>query len=174
MLEHLQKLVSQGFMMATELMTCHMPENPMSPAPVERYVVSFMAFYERGFGVPSHRFLYSLLQHYCLELHNLTPLGILHIAAFVTLCEAYMGIDPYFDQWNYFFCVRRPQDPNAGLTISGGGRGYPRHDKAGHQSLFQHLDAQINERMAEAMVLPEERCQHTAPYVHQQPPHSPA
>jgi hypothetical protein len=121
MLEHLQKLVSQGFMMATELMTCHMPENPMSPAPVERYVVSFMAFYERGFGVPSHRFLYSLLQHYCLELHNLTPSGILHITAFVTLCEAYMGIDPYFDQWNYFFCVRRPQDPNAGLTISGGG-----------------------------------------------------
>jgi hypothetical protein len=55
--------------------------------------------------VPSHQFLRSLLQHYDLELHNLTPLRTLHIAAFVTFCEAYMGIDPHFDLWNYFFCV---------------------------------------------------------------------
>jgi hypothetical protein len=60
-------------------------------------VVAFAAFYERGFGVPSHRFLHSLLQCYILELHHLTPSGILHIVAFVTLCEAYMGIDPHFD-----------------------------------------------------------------------------
>jgi hypothetical protein len=33
------------------------------------------------------------------------PLGILYIVAFVTLCEAYMGIDPHFDLWNYFFHV---------------------------------------------------------------------
>jgi hypothetical protein len=29
-----------------------------------------------------------------LELQCLTPLGILHMAAFVTLCDAYMGIEP--------------------------------------------------------------------------------
>jgi hypothetical protein len=56
--------------------------------------------------VPSHRFFCSLLQFYGLELHHLTPLGILHIAAFVTLCEAYMGIEPHFDLWNYFFHVQ--------------------------------------------------------------------
>jgi hypothetical protein len=33
----------------------------------------------------------------------LAPSGILHMAAFVTLCEAYMGIEPYFNLWNYFF-----------------------------------------------------------------------
>jgi hypothetical protein len=42
----------------------------------------------------------------CLLLHNLTPSGILHIATFVTLCEAYMGIDPHLDLWNYFYRVR--------------------------------------------------------------------
>jgi hypothetical protein len=31
-----------------------------------------------------------------------------------------MGIDPDFDLWNYFFYVRRPQDPEVELTISGG------------------------------------------------------
>jgi hypothetical protein len=25
------------------------------------------------------------------------------MAAFVTLCEAYMGIEPHINQWNYFF-----------------------------------------------------------------------
>jgi hypothetical protein len=25
------------------------------------------------------------------------------MAAFMTLCEAYMGIEPHFDLWNYFF-----------------------------------------------------------------------
>jgi hypothetical protein len=43
--------------------------------------------------MPLHQFLHSLLQHYCLELHNLT------------LCEVYMGIDPHFDLWDYFFHV---------------------------------------------------------------------
>jgi hypothetical protein len=36
----------------------------------------------------------------------LNPSGILHIAAFVTLCESYIGIEPHFDLWNYFFHVR--------------------------------------------------------------------
>jgi hypothetical protein len=25
------------------------------------------------------------------------------MTAFVTLCEAYMGIEPHFNLWNYFF-----------------------------------------------------------------------
>jgi hypothetical protein len=25
------------------------------------------------------------------------------MVAFVTLCEAYMGIEPHFNPWNYFF-----------------------------------------------------------------------
>jgi hypothetical protein len=33
---------------------------------------------------------------------SLDPLGILHMAAFVTLCEAYMGIEPHCILWNYF------------------------------------------------------------------------
>jgi hypothetical protein len=53
--------------------------------------------------VLSHQFLHLLL-HFCgLELHQLTPSGILHIVAFVTLCEAYLRIELHFDLWNYFF-----------------------------------------------------------------------
>jgi hypothetical protein len=103
MQEHLQNLMSQGYMIAAELSTCHVSKDPASFAPMGGYVVACAAFYERGFGVPSHRFLRSLLWFYGLELHHLTPSGILHMAAFVTLCEAYMGIEALFDLWNYFF-----------------------------------------------------------------------
>jgi hypothetical protein len=72
---HLQKLAKQGFMMAAELASCVLLEDPAFPAPIEGYVVSFVAFYEWGFGTPSHWFLHSLLQYYGLELHNVTPQG---------------------------------------------------------------------------------------------------
>jgi hypothetical protein len=93
-------------MTAMEFTTCHVPEHRAALASVERNVVAFTVFYKQGFGVPSHRFLRSLLQYYDLELHNLTPSGILHIMTFVTLCETFMGIDPHFNLWNHFFLVR--------------------------------------------------------------------
>jgi hypothetical protein len=37
-----------------------------------------------------------------LELHRLTPSGILHMATFVTLCETYIGIEPHLNLWSYF------------------------------------------------------------------------
>jgi hypothetical protein len=104
MQEHLQNLMSQGYMTAAELATCHVPEDPASlvPAGGGGYVVVCTMFYERGFVVPSHRFLRLLLQFYGLELQHLTPSRILHMAAFVTLCETYMGIESHFNLWNYF------------------------------------------------------------------------
>jgi hypothetical protein len=67
--EHLQNLVSQGYMTAAELATYRVPEDPACPASVRGYIVACTVFYERGFGVPSHRFLCSLLRFYDLELH---------------------------------------------------------------------------------------------------------
>jgi hypothetical protein len=74
-----------------------------SPALARGYIMVCAAFYEQGFGVSSHRFLCSLLRSYGLELHHLTHSGILHMAAFVTLCEAYIGIEPHLKLWNHFF-----------------------------------------------------------------------
>jgi hypothetical protein len=91
--------MNQEFMTVMELTACHMPEDPVFPAPAEGYVVPFVAFSKQGFDKPSHWFLHLLLQHYSLELHNLNPSGVLHITSFMNLCEAYL--------WNYFFCARR-------------------------------------------------------------------
>jgi hypothetical protein len=78
-----------------------------------------MVFYEQGFGVPSHQFLRSLLQFYGSELHHLTPSEILHATAFVTLCEAYIGIEPHFDLWNYFFRAWLQQGSKVEVAVLG-------------------------------------------------------
>jgi hypothetical protein len=42
---------------------------------------------------------------YGVQLHQLTPNSLLHIAYFITLCEAFLGIDPYWVLWKYLFCL---------------------------------------------------------------------
>jgi hypothetical protein len=111
--------MKHGFMMAVDLYACQVLNDPALLVPTEGYVVSFTTFYERGFGMPPHQFLCSLLWCYGLELHHLNPLGVLHITDFVTLCEAYLEIDPDLDLWMYFFRVRHSQDLEAELMISG-------------------------------------------------------
>jgi hypothetical protein len=72
----------------------------------------------------SHKFVCLLLQFCGLELYHLTPSAVLHIAAFVTLCDTYMGIEPHFNLQNYFFRIRLrlrvqspcPRGPNLGLS----------------------------------------------------------
>jgi hypothetical protein len=67
MREHLQNLISQGYMAVVELATYRVAEDPTSPPPVGGYVVVCAAFYEWGFGVSSHHLFCSLLQFYGLE-----------------------------------------------------------------------------------------------------------
>jgi hypothetical protein len=59
--EHMQYSVSQGYMTAAKLATYGMTEDPASPVQVRGYVTACVAFYEWGFGAPSHWFLHSLL-----------------------------------------------------------------------------------------------------------------
>jgi hypothetical protein len=61
----------------------------------------------------------TLLQFYVLELHHLAPSGVLHIAAFLTLCEAYMGIEPHFALWNHFFHSRLLQGSDEEAAVLG-------------------------------------------------------
>jgi hypothetical protein len=106
-------------MTAVELATYRVPRHPASPASVGGYIMVCAAFYERGFGASSHRFLHLLLQFYGLELYHLTPSGMLHITTFVTLCEVYMGIEAHFDLWNYFFCAQLWQGSDAEVVVWG-------------------------------------------------------
>ena len=75
------------------------------PSLPDDYVVSFAHFHEHGFVTPAHRFLRGLLHYYKIEVQHLNPNGIQHMAAFVALCEGFLGISPHFDLWRYFFAI---------------------------------------------------------------------
>ena len=68
-------------------------------------MVSFAHFHERAFTTPANRFLQGLLHYYKIKLQHLNPNGIQHMAAFIALCEGFLGIRPYFDLWRYFYAI---------------------------------------------------------------------
>jgi len=45
------------------------------------------------------------LHHYQIELQHLNPNGIQHTVAFIAMCEGYLGIEPHFKLWRYFFSI---------------------------------------------------------------------
>jgi hypothetical protein len=79
------------------------PASEADPTPPRGYVVSFIPFHERGFGVPASRFMRALLHHYGVELHNFNPNSIAQAAIFAAVCKGFLGIDPHWDLWTHLF-----------------------------------------------------------------------
>jgi hypothetical protein len=79
------------------------PPSGAAPAPPPGYVLSFVSFHERGFGVPASRFMRAILHFYGVELHNLNPNSIVQAAIFAAVCEGFLGIDPHWDLWTHLF-----------------------------------------------------------------------
>ena len=78
-------------------------ENAPNPSKGER--VCLVPYLIRGLGFPIHPFLRGLLEFYGLQLHNLTPASVLHIAGFVALCELFLGVEAHFGLWKELFCL---------------------------------------------------------------------
>ena len=53
-----------------------------------------------------HGFLRGLLNEWGLELQHLNPTGVLHIIGFVTMCEAFLGMEPHMDSFRRMFSGR--------------------------------------------------------------------
>ena len=69
-------------------------------------VVSFLAFHERGLGYPVHWFLRRLLNEWGLELQHLNLTRVLHIAGFITICGAFLVMEPHVDLFRWIFSGR--------------------------------------------------------------------
>jgi hypothetical protein len=80
-----------------------MASSEADPTPPPGYMVSFIPFHERGFGVPASRFMRALLHYYGVELHNFNPNSIVQAAIFAAVCEGFLGIDPHWDLWTHLF-----------------------------------------------------------------------
>jgi hypothetical protein len=82
------------------------PSTECIPKPLSGYRVIFFAFLLCGLSFPAHEFLRGLLFVYGVQLHQLTPNSILHIACFITLCEFFLGVEPHWILWKFLFPLR--------------------------------------------------------------------
>jgi hypothetical protein len=78
------------------------------PRPPPGFRVIFLAFILWGLSLPPHPFLRGLLFVYGIQLHDLNPNTILHIACFITLCECFLGIEPHWALWRRIFVIQHP------------------------------------------------------------------
>ncbi|KAK1612844.1 hypothetical protein QYE76_036517 [Lolium multiflorum] len=56
-----------------------------------------------------------------VSLWQLTPNSILHLSIFITVCEAFLGIDPHWGLWRKIFYVKRHNDSNGPPVVGGVG-----------------------------------------------------
>jgi hypothetical protein len=99
--KEVEKARADGLIAAQD--SIQFPSTERIPKPPSGYRVMFLAFLLRGFSLPAHEFLRGLLFFYGVQLHQLTPNSLLHIAYFVTLCESFLGIELHFLLWRSIF-----------------------------------------------------------------------
>jgi hypothetical protein len=98
-----------------------LPGSASRPNPPAGFSVMFVAFLYRGLSLPAHEFLRRLLISYGIQLWQLTPNSILHLAIFITLCEAFLGIDPHWGLWKKILFVKRYNCSNGSFVTGGVG-----------------------------------------------------
>lgn len=72
-------------------------------------------------GFPLNPLVRGLLFYYGLDFHHLGPNSILHIATFITICEAFLRVKPHFSLWLKMFSVM-PKSSGPQLAECGGAK----------------------------------------------------
>ncbi|KAK1650588.1 hypothetical protein QYE76_068393 [Lolium multiflorum] len=116
----INKLHNLGFISASDE-DIRLPGAFTRPKPPKGFTVMFVAFLFRGLSLPAHEFLWSLLFFYGIQLWQLTPNSILHLSIFITVCGAFLGIDPHWGLWRKIFYVKRHSDNNGPPVVGGVG-----------------------------------------------------
>jgi hypothetical protein len=93
------------------------PEDESVSRPPRGYVVSFVVLHERGFSIPTGRFIQVVLYEYRHHLQHLNPNNVQQMAAFEALCEGYLGIGAHWHLLKYFFMFACLKDDSLPATI---------------------------------------------------------
>ncbi|KAE8779961.1 hypothetical protein D1007_46999 [Hordeum vulgare] len=93
----------------TEYVAVRLPDGEVSPTPQDCEAVVINEHFAHGFGLPARNFFSRFLG---LKLHHLTANAILLVAAFVRLCEEFLGIEPRLDLWRHLFFFKQQLVPD--------------------------------------------------------------
>jgi hypothetical protein len=112
------ELRSAGYI-PTEVSTRVPDPHQRVPAPNPGERVVFVPHLIRGLGFPLHPFVCGIMFYYMLDFHHLALNSILHLTSFITVCEAFLHIEPHFGLWQKTFSVK-PKSGGAQLAECGG------------------------------------------------------
>ncbi|KAE8788605.1 hypothetical protein D1007_37313 [Hordeum vulgare] len=84
-----------------------LPGAKTAPTPTVGEVVVFVEHFYRGFGLLVSSFFAEWLHFFGLQPHHLAPNAILQLAAFVVLCEGFVGIEPRVNLWRSLFFFKQ-------------------------------------------------------------------
>jgi hypothetical protein len=73
---------------------CRPVDGELVPVPEPGEAVVFYEHFQRGFMLPTSNFLRRFLDHFHMQPHHIGANAMMTLAAFKTLCEAYLGIWP--------------------------------------------------------------------------------
>ncbi|KAK1600867.1 hypothetical protein QYE76_017954 [Lolium multiflorum] len=113
-----KRMRSLGLISDNEEDVCF-PCSDSRPNPPAGFTVMFSAFLYQGLSLPAHEFLRCLLFSYDIQLWQLTLNSILHLAIFITVCEAFLGIDPHWGLWKKIFFIKRYNGGNGPYVVGG-------------------------------------------------------
>jgi hypothetical protein len=103
----LSKLVTASVMAEAAIGGWRTSDGENYPDPYPGEIVVFEDFYWCGFGNPCHPFLQKLCDYYRVSICNLHPNSVLAVSVFITLYESYIGIQPHFNLWRHFYCLKK-------------------------------------------------------------------
>ena len=106
----LETLVSDGLLVPRSLIQWRPALGKDHPYENMREIVAFTPYLERGLRFPCSSFFSELLRYYRIQLHHLTSNFFVHISIFVHLCEAFLGIEPHFELFRFFFHLKPQPD----------------------------------------------------------------
>ena len=86
-----------------------LPGNEWHPQPQEGECVLLATHVDRGFSLPSSAFFRGFLNFFGAQLHHFTPNTIVYLAAFISLCENFLGSWPHWVFSSIFSLGLSPQ-----------------------------------------------------------------
>ncbi|KAE8775487.1 hypothetical protein D1007_51995 [Hordeum vulgare] len=104
---HIEALRHHRLLPPASQVLVRLPSSETAPAPAAGEVVVFVEHFYRGFGLRASSFFAEWLQSFGVQPHHLAPNAILQLAAFVALCEGFVGIEPRVDLWRSLFFFKQ-------------------------------------------------------------------
>ncbi|KAE8808812.1 hypothetical protein D1007_14557 [Hordeum vulgare] len=89
------------------LVAARVPGTEAAPTPEKGEVVVFEEHFCRGISLPASDFFARFLTFFGLQPHHLAPNAILELAAFIVLCEGFLGIEPRLDIFGKLFFLKQ-------------------------------------------------------------------